>query len=429
VVKIRSSRVRGWSRRPPSQQLLVPLLTTIVVIWALAGCASDNSGRTVPTGHATPTASPSVPTATVVCPYCSPPLSLAQAWGHPTVRTLPTAMDADRTHVFTFDNAATPDNQWLIGAIEPRDFINNTTELSHAVLYNVTTRRIVTMHALMHPQSQILAASADDTWVVWSEADDQPNFFDWTLFAYNRHTGQVRQLTQAARAGGQPVAGPAPYPVVSAGYVIWGQAIGSVGPSTLDNAVVRMEDLATGQVRTLATRAGIPDLSWPWALWGQFSSTAGSSGTGAIVITNLSTGQTEQLAQQPASISMADTSLAWDDTTSVYLLDDFTKGTNTSTQLAYASNPGDHLQFVTLNDRIVAWTSDSETQVYDRAEHRLVTLPVSSGRGVTWVGGHILLWMNPEPQSQQDYDTSHQLIPTPTLNIIDTSALPVQTGQ
>jgi len=403
------------------------LLLSLIV--ALSGCTSGGSGRAA---RATPITTLPAPTATVPCPSCFPPLTLAQAWGHPTIHTLPSALPDNRG--FVFDNAVTPDNQWLIGANEPRDFITNTTRLSYAVLYNIATRQMVTMHALLHPQSQILAASADDTWVVWSEADDQPNFFDWTLFAYNRQTGLVHQLALAVRAGGQPAPGPYPVPMVSAGRVIWGEALGPVGPDTLDNAVVRIEDLATGQVRTLAKRAGNPDLAWPWVLWDQFTSTAGTDGTGAIVITNLSTGQTEQLAQQPASISMAGTSLAWDDITSspqtgssstIYLLDDFTKGTNAYIMLA----TGFDQQYATLNDRLVGWSQSIVTQVYDRAERRLVTLPVTNGESDSWVGNRTLVWLEPEPKAQQDYDTRHNLIPAPTWNIIDTSTLPVQTGQ
>ena len=424
-----NSRIRGWSLRPPSWNLISLLLAAVVTF---AGCASNTVRSSQATPTLTPTTTLPAPTATVLCPYCFAPLTLSQAWGNPAIRSLPSALPGNR--VFVFDNAVTPDNQWLIGADEPRDFITNAgNRPSYLSLYNIQNGQLVHLRALLHPQSQVLAASADDTWVVWSEGDDQPNFFDWTLFAYNRQTGQVQQLAQAARAGGQPVPGGYPIPVVDAGHVIWGEALGPVGPSTLDNAVVRMEDLATGQVTTLATRAGIPNLAWPWALWGQFTSTAGTDGTGAIVITNLSTGQTEKLAQQPASISIAGTSLAWDDITStlqtgssttVYLLEDFTKGTNAYVVLT----TGFDQQYATLNDRLVGWSQSGVTQVYDRAEHRLVSLPVTNGESDSWVGYHTLVWPEPESKAQQDYDTQHNLIPAPTWNIIDTSTLPVQTG-
>jgi hypothetical protein len=372
VVNTRRAHVRGWFPRPPAGWL-VALLVVVVAVEALAGCASSNSGRTA---HATPTASPPVPTATAFCPYCSPPLTLAQAWGHPTIRRLPSALPDNR--VFVFENAVIPDNQWLIGTDEPRDFLTNAgRRASYLSLYNVGTGQLLRLRALLHLASQVLAASADDHWIMWSEVADQPNFFDWTLFAYNRQSGQVHQLAQAVTAIGQAVPGPSPLPVVNVGRAIWGEAMRPVGPDTLDNAVVRLEDLASGQVTTLATGAGNPDLAWPWALWDQFDLSNGTatSTTGQtpsyVVIKNLSTGQTERLADQPATIVIDGTSVAWDDITStqqssssdVSLIDDITQGTNAYTQLVSGS---DTFQYVTLNTRLVAWTAFSATEVYDR---------------------------------------------------------------
>lgn len=71
-------------------------------------------------------------------------LDMSAAWGQVTVHRLPSAMGNNQ--VFVFENAATPDGQWLVGALEPRDFITNTTRPSFAVLYNISTRQIVTMH-------------------------------------------------------------------------------------------------------------------------------------------------------------------------------------------------------------------------------------------------------------------------------------------
>jgi hypothetical protein len=280
--------------------------------------------------------------------------------------------------VFVFENAVIPDNQWLIGTDEPRDFLTNAgRRASYLSLYNVGTGQLLRLRALLHLASQVLAASADDHWIMWSEVADQPNFFDWTLFAYNRQSGQVHQLAQAVTAIGQAVPGPSPLPVVNVGRAIWGEAMRPVGPDTLDNAVVRLEDLASGQVTTLATGAGNPDLAWPWALWDQFDLSNGTatSTTGQtpsyVVIKNLSTGQTERLADQPATIVIDGTSVAWDDITStqqssssdVSLIDDITQGTNAYTQLVSGS---DTFQYVTLNTRLVAWTAFSATEVYDR---------------------------------------------------------------
>lgn len=377
----------------------------------LAGCASSSV-------HTQTTPTPSVAATATTVPAL-PPTTLQKAWGNVTIHALPSALADNR--VFVFENAATPDGQWLVGANEPRDFINNTTRLTYVVLYNISTHQIVTVHPLLHPKSQILAISVDDRWLVWSEADDQPDFFDWTLFAYDRKSGQTRQIAQAVSINGQPVQGLSPKPVLSNGRAIWGQAIGPISADSLSNAVVRIEDLATGQVTTLATKAGNPYLAWPWALWGQIS----TGSDGYVLLKNLENGQSAQLNEQPTGIGMAGTSLVYDNTTSVYFIQDITRGLDHPQVLATAANEADHLQFVTLDERLIAWSQDSATQVWDRAEQRLVVLPVTNGQSDSWVGGRTLVWLEPETKAQQDQDTRNNLIPTPTFNVVDTSTLPV----
>lgn len=404
----RTTRTRGWPKWPPSAFSLFLALTLFV------GCASPS----VPTRYM-PTSTPKT-TATIT--KVLTPTTLQKAWGNVEIRRLPSALADNR--VFVFDNAATPDGQWLIGANEPRDFINNTTRLSYIVLYNVADQQMRTIRPLLHPKSQILAASADDRWIVWSEADDQPNFFDWTLFAYDRQSGQTRQIAQATQINGQPVQGPSPMPVVDHGQVVWGQATGPVSPETLDNAIVRMEDLTTGHVTTPATKAGNPYLAWPWVAWGQLATGSG----GHVVIKNLESGQSLEIQKQPTGLAIVGTSLAYDDTTSVYLIGDITHGIDNPQMLATAVNEADHLQFVTLNERLVAWTQDSVTQVWDRAEQRLVSLPVTNGQSDSWVGGRTLVWLQPESKEQQDQDSRNNLIPTPIFNVLDTTTLPVASG-
>lgn len=404
----RSLRAGGRPQWPPSAFSLLLALTL------LAGCASPS----VP-AHVTPTSAPTIAATDVPS---LPPTTLERAWGNVTIHVLPSALPDNR--VFVFENAATPDGQWLVGANEPRDFITNTTRLSYIVLYNVVNQQMRTIRALLHPHSQILSISLDDDWIAWSEADDQPNFFDWTLFVYNRQSGQTRQLAQAVQVNGQPVQGPAPLPVVNHGRVVWGQAMGPVSPQALTNAVVRMEDLTTGQVTTLATRAGNPFLVWPWIAWGQI--TTGSNGY--VMLKNLETGRSMQLQAEPAGLWMSGTSLAYDNTTSVYLIQDITQGTDHSQQLATAANEADHLQFVTLNDRLVAWSQYTVTQVWDRAQRRLVILPVTNGESDSWVDGRTLVWLQPESKAQQDQDSRNNLIPTPTYNVIDTTTLPAASG-
>jgi len=79
---------------------------------------------------------------------------------------------------------------------------------------------------------------------------------------------------------------------------------------------------------------------------------------------------------------------------------------------------------VTLNDRLVAWAQESVTQVWDRTLRRLVILPVRNGQSDSWVGGRTLVWSEPEAKGQQKQDARNNLLPTPTLNVVDTTALP-----
>lgn len=414
---VRSPRPHFW------RLLLLPALALL-----LAPCSGSSVPSTGTPAGGTATASATSSRVASTSPGSRSPLvvpqrrlTLADAWGNVAIHRLPTAIDSQ--HVFVFENAATPDGAWLLGAVEPRNFIDNTTERSVVALYNVATRQLVRIHPLLSPQSQIISASVDDSWVVWSEADDQPNFFDWTMFAYNRRTGAVRQLAQAVTDGGNPVPGPAPMPTVDQGRVVWGQAIGTVSQATIDNAVVRMEDLTTGQVTTLATAAGSPAYQWPWVIWGQVT---GGSG-GFENLKNVQTGQETRLHVQAASLALSGKSLAYNDSGSLsgYLIDDFTSDpTQTKLLLAFRADSGRHVEFLTMSDRLVAWREDGGVEVWDRTQQAFVQLPISNGASDSWVQGHLLVWFDPEPADQQQQEMRNNLLPTPTLDIINTSTLP-----
>ena len=176
---------------------------------------------------------------------------------------------------------------------------------------------------------------------------------------------------------------------------------------------------------TLATKAGECNLSWPWASWGQIT----SGGGGYVVFKNLVTGQQEQLQEQPATIALDGASVAFDDLTSAYLIDNIAGGTqdvrSVDTEFTTASGDAQHLQFVTVNDRLVAWNLDTgPVAVWDRIQHRLVQLPPDNGTSAAWVAGPLLIWLVPEPAAQQKQDDKAQLIGVPTLDVLDTTTLP-----
>ena len=186
--------------RVGGRRLLSPFFLLVVSTLLLGGCASNDI-------HPRPTNTAAAATATIA-PIPTPnqtPLSLRDAWGNISIQKLPLTIDGGQQ--FIFENAVTPDGQWLVGVSQPADFIKNTTQPSYLVLYGVATGQLVTVRQLLHQQSQVIGASADDRWVVWSEAADQPNFFDWTLFAYDKQTHTVRQIAQAVHGENGPFMG------------------------------------------------------------------------------------------------------------------------------------------------------------------------------------------------------------------------------
>ncbi len=395
----------------------------LLLLLGLTACSGSTAQQAAATTTTPATSTPASATLTPTPTPNSGPVDMQTAWGAVTVHQLPSAMGNNQ--VFVFENAATPDGQWLVGALEPRNFLTNTSQPSYLVLYNISSHQVQTLHALLTPQSQILSVSADDHWIVWSEASDQPNFFDWTLFAYNRQTGQVKQLAQAAQANGQAIPGPYPMPGVDQDTVLWNQVIGPISSTMLENAVVKVENLATGSVTTLATKAGPPlGLSWPWAMWSQ-----GTPGVDAAVLfQNLNTNQRITFSGTVGFIALSGTSVAYTTSTnkSLFLLEDITRSASNATLITQVGD-ANYLQFIAMNNRLIGWTAYSMTpQVWDRAQHRLVNLPITNPESEpgTWVGGHLLVWADSESPTQQDQDMKDGLTPTPTYDIIDTDMLP-----
>jgi len=389
----------------------------VVIQVALAGCSASPAKAAKPTAttpHVTPTPQP--------YNLNGPFVTAQQAWGNVHIIHLTT--DMGNNLVFISEQVASPDGQWLVGSIEPRTFPNVTNALSSIALYNVHTSRVVRVHTLLNPLSQVLSASIDDHWLVWSEADDNPTFYDWTMFAYNRQTGQVTKLGQAVRVNGQPIAGSYLSPVVSQDEVIWSEPIAPVvqnDSSTLKNNVTYLENLAAGTVTTLATAAIGAYLELPWALWGTYT----PSGSGYILFKNLVTGEVRQLQQEPATIVIHGTSAAYDDSNSVYLIDDFTKTPVTGVQIAAPTDAAPHLEFVTLDDRFVAWRAQTGTPtLYDRIHKRIIRLATypdfsnASAISDPILEGGLIVWPDPV-----DVLSSNGLQST-TLNIIDTRTLP-----
>src|SRR5262249_5204273 len=205
--------------------------------------------------------------------------------------------------------------------------------------------------------------------------------------------------------------------------VLWSQALGPItagDEKSLQQLVVRLKDLTTGTVTTLATKAGQSLISWPWAAWGQITSGAG----GYVTLKNLVTGQERNLQQQPRYLALSEANLAYTDEQAVYLLEDITQETVAPVRLATAANEADHLEFVSLSDRLVGWRHDfAQPVVWDRREQRVGGLPPPEPGGPAgeWGGGGGVPWVGPGPRGQPGQGEGHNLLTRPPPNRLATT--------
>lgn len=394
----------------------------LLALGVLSGCAASPPQRGIAT-PATPTVGALTTTtdqATATPP--APTLTLAQAWGAPHITRLPTAQP--NNELFAFEGAATPDGQWLVGEIEPRDLLDNHTIIPTIALYNVSTHAMRFVHALLHPQSQIETASTDGRWLVWSEATQQAPF-EWRIFAYDMRTGATRQVAQAPRINGQPVSGPNGGPVVSDGHVIWSQPIAPVDASSLQNIALEVEDMSSGVVSTLAMGVGQIACSWPWIAWTQ----AGSNDY--LSIANLETHAQQRLDHYAAAPTLSGASLTFGYYSDIDMIADVSQ--MGAVQTLYTPPAGSNAPPgpPSISARLVAWGSSGSPPiplVWDRMEGTSVLLPASDTAPIVgaWTSGTLLVWTVGESQAQQRTDEQNHLAPLETLYIVDTSTLPTR---
>ena len=320
--------------------------------------------------------------------------------------------------VFYFENAATPDGQWLVGMVAPRTLLHNSTFIAYLAAYNVHTRQIVRVHDLAAANRGISLVATDGNWFIWQEITAPDNVPDGVIRAFNWRTGVYRQYTQAQMVS----------VAVDQGRAIWSQTT----PNVKSTAQVQLADLNAGTVSTLATNAWGAALAWPWAGWGIVTDT---SGDGYLLFKNLITGQTTQTAQTVGQTlaSMSGT-LTLSGTTAVFTMyygsevDEIPDVSRSGVARTLFDNVKPGLGNPATNGRLVAWSLSAGATiplVWDRQEHALVTLPTTSAQNYgAWTGGHLLVWLDPEPDVQQHADESANLQPLATICVVNTDALP-----
>jgi hypothetical protein len=314
--------------------------------------------------------------------------SLTSAW--PGVRT--TAVDLWN---FAGGTAFVPviptrDGMYLFGAIiHPTDQQDSSVS---AELLDPITQQLTLVKRFPSPQHQVIAADADNVWVVWSEASLQPNFEDWTLYAYNRVTRAVKAFAKAATAGGKPVPGPLVQPHVDHDLVVW-SAVTAAEP--VGSHVDAFEyDLRQGTTALVAHDAIGPAISWPIVVFNQHG-----SGTGAPPAQLMSLDVTNGTRSEIAGVTNATYFSIVGDT--VVWIDEGNKSVrmrtlNDSHDLTLVSfeggiSPG-FVQFPSLNERIVAWGQTGGAWAYDRKLRVRVRLAAADPIGTAIVNGRGMYW-------------------------------------
>ncbi|HEX6292741.1 MAG TPA: hypothetical protein VFZ66_26390 [Herpetosiphonaceae bacterium] len=353
-------------------------------------------------------------------------VDLASAWGSQLQRqTVPVALDDDRVFV---PITVTPDGQHLIGSAIARRF---GTEPGRLVLLEVTSRRVTEIRHLPTPFTQAVGAAADQQWIVWSEAAQQPNFSDWTLYAYNRATGETKQVAAAPLdQSGKPVNGPYVLPRLDRGIVTWAEGI----PGAVDQfgIAVKAANLADGTVQTLSSSGLTPTISWPHVAWVEIQAEESSQVEGAkkgiVVVQNLESGQKKSLTQidTPLFFNLHGDTIVWINVTGKQVV--LTDLAETSQQvIAHTDDTDETFQFPALNDRLVTWIGYKKAQVWDRLQQRLVTLEDGKGQITEFVNGQTLVWAAPGDVSaeQRQADRRAGLRPNDgLLYVVNSAQLP-----
>lgn len=385
---------------------LVSLLTLTL---SACGAATVRTRASIaPTATSTP-----VPYPTSTPP--PPTLTLQQAWGNIHVSNLPVAIPGGAQ--FFFENAATPDGQWLVGGV---GLVNSSPAFTpYIALYNVATHALRRIHDLQSANSSVAGASLNGDWLAWSEnCGMAPG--PWSLNVYNLRTGVYQQIVSGVTSA--TASGWASPPVVSQGYVIWSQLppnTPSSGNDVYKSVEVQLLQLSNGTVTTLATSANGAALAWPWAGWNVVTN---SYGGGYIQFKNMESGQMTRFSQPVSYLAMAGSAAVLGFSPGQILLaPDVTQPD--VTQRVYFAPSGAEADQATVSDRLIAWFAQSDSaipQVYDQRLHAYVILPRGYAPATqAWTDGNLLVW---DEATTPPSTTGATTIDT--LCVVSVSALP-----
>lgn len=338
----------------------------------------------------------------------------------------------DKGHIFNM-LTATPDVRFLVGSVTSRSTSElGGTEPGKAVLMDVQSHKITELHVFPRKDSQMLAASADDEWVIWAEAAQEPGFFsNWVIYSYNRKTNAVKQVATAPHDtnGIAFPSGPLVAPKVDHGIVVWSQ-IPMNGPDKVHSLVVSA-NLSTEQLSILTDLGQQPTISWPYVGWEAPNSPVSQAVPGRpdthIHLLNLQTGDAKDL-KSPHNISY----FALSSDTVVWITEHgeqvvLTDVNETTSQVIAQADPSqaDILQYPSLNHRLVTWVSYARVAAWDRVEQKVINVvnPYKL-QGTSIINGNAYVWQSGGSSEQMDQSKGDLGATNIMFNVVDCSSLP-----
>ena len=378
------------------------------------------SSTALPTFQSTLPIVPPVPTVIVPTAIAA---DLADIWGK-QINIIRIPMMTGQSYRLG-PNAVTPDGKYLVCVSFPPHLLDDPSQPAKVVLVDLGTLKITEIRDAPLNGSQPYEASADDNWIVWTEAPQEPGFFsDWVIYAYNRNDHSIKEVGKAPRRkldSSLPVRGPDGTAQLDHGIVVWSE--GSPDIEEPVTAIVKSMDLATGKVEVLTQNGLIPRISWPYIAWAERQEEPSTQITGpnkgVIVVLDLRTGTRKKLLgpDTPKHFAIHNGLIAWVTAQGKEVL--LTDVDETFRQtIAYASGD-DIFEHPSLNDRLVTWQANSRPQVWDQAQKRLVTL--ENDRVFTYfISRDRLVWLSPIPGGDPNAPGASE---SRTINVLDTTQL------
>lgn len=351
---------------------------------SLAACspAGIPAGSTRPSTR--PTARPTPPQV-----LGAPIGEISKAW--PTVRPLSIDLWHLPGGLGFVPIVATRDGKYLVGStIRP-----STQEDARVafVLLDPISQTVTEIKRFPNPVFQATYADADERWVVWVEASQQPNFDDWSMYAYDRTNGSVKTLTRAALApNGQPISGPMVVPRIDHGIVVW--SAGTKDAPLGTHADTYSADLRTGAIRTIAQDAIGPSISWPFLVYSQRA--AASDPNLQLMTLDLQAGRRWEVTGVISATYYAvnGDSLVWIDQHNAALRLRTLTGSQDEVLVDFSplGQGGGFVQFPSISERVVAWSQKGGAWAYDRKLKVRLQLAAEEPLGYATVNGVGLDW-------------------------------------